>query len=81
MSFRLYQFKECSPQINGQVENQMSVVRAENPIKREVVEVKGGERVNESLSEQGVAGGNQRFCATLADLLRKLIHRYFSQML
>ena len=54
MSFRLYQFKECSPQINGQAENQMSVVRAENPIKMEVVKVKGRERVNKSSFEQGI---------------------------
>jgi hypothetical protein len=48
MSFGLYQFKKCSPQINGQTVNQMSVVRAENPIKMEAMKVKGRERVKES---------------------------------
>lgn len=36
-AWRVDHFKECSPEINGQAGNQMSVVRAENPIKREVV--------------------------------------------
>lgn len=47
MSFRLYQFKECSPEINEHPENQMSIVRAENPIKMEVREVKGRGRTIE----------------------------------
>lgn len=57
VSFRLYQFKECSPQINRQTENQMSVVRVENPIK---MEVRGRERVNQRWSEHGLGSWNQK---------------------